>query len=218
MNDANAKASRHSYLTVTSAISRSRVCLGLIVENSVMCCNILTFSSFGENKIKTKNVSEDQRDRKVGGKRSRQRGKLDQVRSKEVNDKKKRKRQRRGRERERWQKADDERHSSHERQWMWGRFQKQKKRRHRLTWRIRKRETERGDRRGGDTEAATGLLCSAWLRLIIQLIMIRFFPAGTAALQMESLCSHTAQWKQRGMAPCRWDVYTYIHTLTHTHT
>lgn len=101
MNDSNAKASRHSYLTVTSAISRSRVCLGLIVENSVMCCNILTFSSFGENKIKTKNVSEDQRDRKgsEGGKRSRQRGKLDQVRSKEVNDKKKRKRQRRGRER-----------------------------------------------------------------------------------------------------------------------
>lgn len=101
MNDSNAKASRHSYLTVTSAISRSRVCLGLIVENSVMCCNILTFSSFGENKIKTKNVSEDQRDRKVGGKRSRRRGKLDHVRSKEVNDKKKRKRQRRGRERER---------------------------------------------------------------------------------------------------------------------
>lgn len=52
-------------------------------------------------------------------------------------------------------------------------------------------------------EAATGLLCGAWRRLIIQLIMIRLFPAGTAALEMESLCSHTPQWKRWGMAPCR---------------
>ena len=53
------------------------------------------------------------------------------------------------------------------------------------------------------TEAVTGLLCGAWRRLIIQLIMIRLFPAGTAALEMESLCSHTPLWKRWGMVPCR---------------
>ena len=64
--------------------------------------------------------------------------------------------------------------------------------------RVRQRERE-----GCCREAATGLLCGAWRRLIIQLIMIRLFPAGTAALEMESLCSHTPQWKRWGMAPCR---------------
>lgn len=78
-----------------------------------------------------------------------------------------------------------------------------------------------GRERGGGCcgEAATGLLRGAWRRLIIQLIMIRLFPAGTAALEMESLCSHTPQWKRWGMVPCRWDVctYAYTHIQTHTH-
>lgn len=81
------------------------------------------------------------------------------------------------------------------------------------------REEWERKRRGCCREAATGLLCGAWRRLIIQLIMIRLFPAGTAALEMESLCSHTPQWKQWGMVPCRWDVctHTYTHIQTHTH-
>lgn len=76
----------------------------------------------------------------------------------------------------------------------------------------------REKREGCCREAATGLLCGAWRRLIIQLIMIRLFPAGTAALEMESLCSHTPQWKRWGMAPCRWDMCTHTYTCIQTHT
>ncbi len=68
---------------------------------------------------------------------------------------------------------------------------------------VEKMERSEREREGCCGEAATGLLCGAWRRLIIQLIMIRLFPAGTAALEMESLCSHTPRWKRWGMAPCR---------------
>lgn len=67
----------------------------------------------------------------------------------------------------------------------------------------KEKEAEKMGVGGCCREAATGLLRGAWRRLIIQLIMIRLFPAGTAALEMESLCSHTPQWKRWGMVPCR---------------
>lgn len=102
---------------------------------------------------------------------------------------------------------------------MWKIMNRKKISRNRRRGRSRENGTKsEKEREGCCREAATGLLCGAWWRLIIQLIMIRLFPAGTAVLEMESLCSRTPQWKRWGMAPCRWDVCTHTYTRIQTHT
>lgn len=102
---------------------------------------------------------------------------------------------------------------------MWKIMNRKKISRNRGRGRSRENGTKsEKEREGCCREAATGLLCGAWRRLIIQLIMIRLFPAGTAVLEMESLCSRTPQWKRWGMAPCRWDVCTHTYTRIQTHT
>lgn len=62
--------------------------------------------------------------------------------------------------------------------------------------RRKRPEIEKEKREGNVTGGGTmGLLRGARRRLIIQLIMIRRLPAGTATLEMESLCSRTPRWK-----------------------
>lgn len=68
---------------------------------------------------------------------------------------------------------------------------------------ARNRKREGNVMGGGCRAAATGLLRSARRRLIIQLIMIRRLPAGTARLQMESLCSRTPGCKRWGHGGAR---------------